>query len=85
MEHLIEQIGWLQDKVFLRGFVFGFTHVGIMLIGWYTGLSIYKFIKIFSILMTKKRLFIIMDNNEEYYKILHVLKCKKKISSSDVY
>ena len=48
MEHLIEQITWLQDKVFLRGFVFGFVHVGIMLIGWYTGLSIYKFIKIFS-------------------------------------
>ena len=31
MEHLIEEIAWLQDKVFLRGFVFGLVHVGIML------------------------------------------------------
>ena len=33
MEHLIEGIVWLQDKIFLRGFVFGLVHVGIMLIG----------------------------------------------------
>ena len=33
MEHLIEEMLWLQDKVFLRGFVFGLVHVGIMLIG----------------------------------------------------
>jgi len=40
MEHLIEGITWLQDKIFLRGFVFGLVHVGIMLIGFYTGWSI---------------------------------------------
>ena len=33
MEHLIDKIVWLQDKVLLRGFVFGLIHVGIMLIG----------------------------------------------------
>ncbi len=48
MEHLIEQITWLQDKIFLRGFVFGLVHVGIMLLGWYTGYSINRLLKIVS-------------------------------------
>jgi len=48
MEHLIEGIVWLQDKVFLRGFVFGIVHVGIMLIGFYTGWSINRLLKIIS-------------------------------------
>ena len=48
MEHLIEGIAWLQDKVFLRGFVFGFVHVSIMLIGFYTGWSINRLLKIVS-------------------------------------
>ena len=48
MENLIAQIGWLQDRIFLRGFVFGFIHVGIMLIGFYTGWSINRFLKIIS-------------------------------------
>ena len=48
MEHLIEQIAWLQDKIFLRGFVFGLVHVGIMLLGWYTGYSINRLLKIVS-------------------------------------
>ena len=48
MEHLIEQITWLQDKVFLRGFTFGLVHVGIMLIGYYTGWSINRLLKIVS-------------------------------------
>ena len=48
MENLIDQIGWLQDKIFLRGFVFGLVHVGIMLIGFYTGWSINRFLKILS-------------------------------------
>ena len=39
---------WLQDKVFLRGFVFGLVHVGIMLLGWYTGYSINRLLKIVS-------------------------------------
>ena len=48
MEHLIEEISWLQDKIFLRGFVFGLVHVSIMLIGFYTGWSINRLLKIVS-------------------------------------
>ena len=48
MEHFIEGIVWLQDKIFLRGFVFGIVHVGIMLIGFYTGWSINRLLKIVS-------------------------------------
>ena len=48
MEHLIDEIAWLQNKVFLRGFVFGLVHVGIMLIGFYTGWSINRLLKIIS-------------------------------------
>ena len=48
MEHLIEGIAWLQDKIFLRGFVFGLVHVGIMLIGFYTGWSINRLLKVVS-------------------------------------
>ena len=48
MEHLIEKMAWLQDKIFLRGFVFGLIHVGIMLIGFYTGWSINRLLKIIS-------------------------------------
>ena len=48
MEHLIEEIAWLQDKVLLRGFIFGLVHVGIMLIGYYTGWSINRLLKIVS-------------------------------------
>ena len=48
MEHLIEGIVWLQDKIFLRGFVFGLVHVGIMLVGFYTGWSINRLLKIVS-------------------------------------
>ena len=48
MEHLIEGVSWLQDKTLLRGFVFGLVHVGIMLIGFYTGWSINRLLKIIS-------------------------------------
>ena len=48
MEHLIDKIVWLQDKFLLRGLVFGFVHVGIMLIGFYTGWSINRLLKIVS-------------------------------------
>ena len=48
MGHLIEEIAWLQDKIFLRGFIFGLVHVGIMLIGFYTGWSINRLVKIVS-------------------------------------
>ena len=48
MDYLIKEIAWLQDKIFLRGLVFGFVHVGIMLIGFYTGWSINRLLKIIS-------------------------------------
>ena len=48
MEYLFEEIILLQDKIFLRGFVFGLVHVGIMLIGYYTGWSINRLLKIVS-------------------------------------
>ena len=48
MEHLIEKIAFLQDTIFLRGFVFGIVHVGILLIGYYTGWSINRLLKIVS-------------------------------------
>jgi hypothetical protein len=48
MEHLIEEIVWLQDKGWLRGFVFGFVHTIIPLIGFYTGWSINRLLKVAS-------------------------------------
>jgi len=48
VENLIEQITSLQNTVFLRGFTFGLVHVGIMLIGFYTGWSINRLLKIVS-------------------------------------
>jgi len=46
MEHLIEEIVWLQDKGWLRGFVFGLVHTIIPLIGFYSGWSINRTLKI---------------------------------------
>ncbi len=48
MQHLIENISYLQDKYLMKGFVFGFVHVLIMLLGFYTGWSINRFLKIVS-------------------------------------
>ena len=48
MEHLIENIAWLQDKFLIRGFIFGFIHTLIPLIGFYSGWSINRFLKIAS-------------------------------------
>jgi len=48
MEHLIEEILWLQDKGWLRGFVFGLVHTIIPLIGFYSGWSINRMLKIVS-------------------------------------
>ena len=48
MELLIEKIVFLQDKFILRGFVFGIVHVSIMLVGYYTGWSINRLLKIVS-------------------------------------
>ena len=47
MEHILDiYINNLPPN--MRGFVFGFVHVGIMLIGYYSGLSINRFLKIVS-------------------------------------
>ena len=48
MEHLIENISYFQDKYLMKGFVFGFVHILIMLIGFYTGWSINRFLKLVS-------------------------------------
>ena len=48
MEHLIDQITWLQNKGWLRGFVFGLVHTIIPLIGFYAGWSINRTLKIIS-------------------------------------
>ena len=48
MEHLIEEIAWLQDKGWLRGFIFGVVHTIIPVIGFYTGWSINRLLKIVS-------------------------------------
>ena len=47
MEHLLELYLYGQDAN-LRGFVFGFVHISIMLIGYYSGWSINRFLKIAS-------------------------------------
>ena len=47
MEHLIDKYMYLADAN-LRGFVFGFVHIFIMLIGYYSGWSINRFLKIAS-------------------------------------
>ncbi len=47
MEHIFEEL-LVDGSVPLRGFVFGFVHVGILLIGYYTGWSINRLIKVVS-------------------------------------
>ena len=44
MEHLLEELLYSYNAN-LRGFVFGFVHVGIMLLGYYTGWSINRLVK----------------------------------------
>ena len=48
MEHLIEGITWLQDEIFLKGFIFGFAHVFFLILGFYSGWSINRLLKIVS-------------------------------------
>ena len=47
MEHLLERLLYGQ-AVYVQGLVFGFTHTSIMLIGYYTGYSINRFLKLIS-------------------------------------
>jgi H+/Cl- antiporter ClcA len=48
MEHFIEQIDWINDHTLLRGFVFGVVHTIIPLVGFYSGWSINRLLKIAS-------------------------------------
>ena len=48
MEHMIENISWLQENDYLRGFVFGLVHTIIPLIGFYSGWSVNRLLKIAS-------------------------------------
>ena len=48
MEHLIENISWLQENDYLRRFVFGLVHTIIPLIGFYSGWSVNRLLKIAS-------------------------------------
>ena len=48
MEHLIDEILWLHDKGWLRGFVFGLVHTIIPLIGFYSGWSMNRMLKFMS-------------------------------------
>ena len=48
MDNLIQEIVWLQDKGWLRGFVFGLIHTIIPLIGFYSGWSINRMLKLIS-------------------------------------
>ncbi len=48
MEHLVEDINFLQDKVLIRGLIFGFIHTLIPLIGFYSGWSLNRLLKILS-------------------------------------
>jgi len=47
MEHILEHYlyGFSAN---LRGFVFGFMHAGIMILGYYSGWSINRFLKLIS-------------------------------------
>ena len=48
MDNLIQEIVWLQDKGWLRGFVFGLVHTIIPLIGFYSGWSVNRMLKLLS-------------------------------------
>ena len=48
MEHLIEDIPWLENIPLLRGYIFGVVHAGLIIIGYYTGWSINRFLKLMS-------------------------------------
>ena len=48
MQYIVENLSYLHEKYLLKGFIFGVVHVGIMLIGFYTGWSINRLLKIVS-------------------------------------
>ncbi|MEY3414897.1 MAG: hypothetical protein RLZZ418_125 [Pseudomonadota bacterium] len=48
MEHLLESIPFFQDKVLFICYIFGVIHACIIIIGYYTGWSINRLLKIVS-------------------------------------
>ena len=48
MEAFLQNIGLVVDGEILPGFIFGFVHVGLVIVGFYTGWSINRFLKITS-------------------------------------
>ncbi len=45
MEQLLENFALVSDGVLLPGFIFGFVHVGLVILGFYTGWSINRLLK----------------------------------------
>ena len=45
MEHLLENLGLIQDGTILPGFIFGVVHVSLVILGFYTGWSINRLLK----------------------------------------
>ena len=45
MEQILENISLVRDCVLLPGFIFGFVHVGLVILGFYTGWSINRLLK----------------------------------------
>ena len=48
MEQFLESVGLIQNDVILPGFIFGVVHVGLVILGFYTGWSINRLLKIIS-------------------------------------
>ena len=48
MEHLIDEIKWLENIPWMRGYVFGVIHAGLIIIGYYFGWSINRLLKLMS-------------------------------------
>ena len=48
MQALLENFGLVSDGTLLPGFIFGIVHVSLVIIGFYTGWSINRFLKITS-------------------------------------
>lgn len=48
MEHLIEEISWFKNLPWLRGYVFGIVHSGLLIVGYYSGWSVNRFLKLMS-------------------------------------
>jgi sorbitol-specific phosphotransferase system component IIBC len=48
MEQLLKSVGLMQNDVLLPGFIFGVVHVSLVILGFYTGWSINRLLKVVS-------------------------------------